>query len=183
QGSMMLIVSLIDPQDARILLALDDDPDATTLGLARSLGIARNTIHARLRRLAGTALRSFARRIDPAALGYPLVAFVSLSISQSEGAAAAEGLMALAEVVEMHATTGDADVLAKVVARDTAHLYEVTTAMLQVPGVQRSSTTISLAEHLPYRVRPLLVRAAQGGQPPYELGRRPAARGQRPFVP
>jgi hypothetical protein len=53
--------------------------------------------------------------------------------------------------------------LAKVVARDTAHLHEVTTAMLKVPGVQRSSTTISLAEHLPTRLRPLLVRAAQGG--------------------
>jgi DNA-binding Lrp family transcriptional regulator len=71
--------------------------------------------------------------------------------------------MALPEVIEMHATTGDADMLAKVVARDTALLHEVTTAMLQVPGVQRSSTAISLAEHLPTRLRPLLVRAAEGG--------------------
>jgi DNA-binding Lrp family transcriptional regulator len=160
---MMLIMNAIDPLDARILLALDDDPEATTLALARRLGIARNTVHARLRRVSAYALRSFAQRIDPAALGYPLVAFVSVSISQSEGAAAAEGLMALPEVIEMHATTGDADMLAKVVARDTAHLHEVTTAMLQVPGVQRSSTAISLAEHLPTRLRPLLVRAAEGG--------------------
>jgi len=71
--------------------------------------------------------------------------------------------MALPEVIEMHATTGDADLLAKVVARDTAHLHEVTTSMLKIPGVQRSSTAISLAEHLPTRLRPLLVRAAEGG--------------------
>jgi len=76
---------------------------------------------------------------------------------------AAQALLALPEVVEMHATTGDADVLAKVVARDTVHLHKVTTAMLQIPGVHRSSTAISLAEHLPTRLRPLLVRAAQGG--------------------
>lgn len=157
---MMLIMTAIDPLDARILLALDDDPDATTLALARRLGIARNTVHARLRRLSGYALRSFAARIDPSVLGYPLTAFVALSISQSEGAAAAQGIMALPEVVEMHATTGDADVLAKVVARDTAHLHQITTAMLQVPGVHRSSTAISLVEHLPSRVRPLLERAA-----------------------
>lgn len=160
---MMLIMDIIDPLDARILLALDDDPEATTLALSRRLGVARNTVHARLRRLTAHALRSFSHRIDPAALGYPLVAFVSLSISQAEGAAAAEGLMALPEVVEMHATTGDADVLAKVVARDTAHLHRVTTAMLKVPGVHRSSTAISLDEHLPTRLRPLLVRAASGG--------------------
>ena len=160
---MMIIMNVIDPLDARILLALDDDPEATTLALARRLGIARNTVHARLRRVSAHALRSFSQRIDPGALGYPLVAFVSVSISQSEGAAAAQVLMALPEVVEMHATTGDADLLAKVVARDTAHLHEVTTSMLTVPGVQRSSTAISLAEHLPTRLRPLLVRAAQGG--------------------
>ena len=160
---MMLTMTAIDPLDARILLALDDDPEATTLALSRRLGIARNTVHARLRRVGAYALRSFSQRIDPAALGYPLVAFVSVSISQSEGAAAAQGLMSLPEVIEMHATTGDADLLAKVVARDTAHLHEVTTSMLKIPGVQRSSTTISLAEHLPTRLRPLLVRAAEGG--------------------
>jgi DNA-binding Lrp family transcriptional regulator len=88
---MMLIMNAIDPLDARILLALDDDPEATTLALSRRLGIARNTVHARLRRVSAYALRSFAQRIDPAALGYPLVAFVSVSISQSEGAAAARG--------------------------------------------------------------------------------------------
>jgi hypothetical protein len=46
--------------------------------------------------------------------------------------------------------------LVKVVARDTAHLYTLTTAMLALPGVQRSSTSISLVEQLPTRMRPLL---------------------------
>ena len=76
----------IDQIDARILLALDDDPDATALGLARTLGIARNTVHARLTRMAASGvLRGFAVRLDPAALGYPLAAFVLLSISQAGG--------------------------------------------------------------------------------------------------
>ncbi|MFZ0530921.1 MAG: Lrp/AsnC family transcriptional regulator [Propionicimonas sp.] len=150
----------IDPLDARILLALDDDPDATTLALARQLGVARNTIQARLKRLASGPLLSFDRRVDPAALGHPLVAFVSLSISQSVGDKATEGLLALAEVVEIHSTSGDADLLVKVVARDTSHLYRVTTAILAVPGVERSSTAISLAEQLPLRIRPLLEAVA-----------------------
>jgi len=159
---MMISMSLVDPLDARILLALDDDPDATILSLSRTLGIARNTVQARLKRLEVTALRSFGQRVDPAALGYPLVAFVSLSISQSSGDAAADHLGRMPEVIEIHATTGDADMLVRVVARDTAHLYRLTTAMLAVPGVQRSSTSISLAEQLPTRMRALLETVAEG---------------------
>jgi DNA-binding Lrp family transcriptional regulator len=158
---MMLSVSVIDPLDARILLVLDDDPDASILAIARTLGVARNTVQARLRRLAKlSALRDFGQRVHPAALGYPLVAFVSLEISQSSGDEAAAGLIALPEVIEIHSTTGDADMLAKVVARDTAHLYRVTNAMLTIPGVKRSSTAISLAELLPTRIRSLLQAAA-----------------------
>lgn len=155
-------MSVVDALDARILLALDDDPDATTLAIARTLGVARNTVQARLKRLAREgALRDFGQRVDPAALGYPLVAFVSLEISQSSGDAAAAGLIALPEVVEIHSTTGDADLLVKVVARDTAHLYRVTNTMLTIPGVKRSSTAISLAEVLPTRLRALLEAVAR----------------------
>src|SRR6202035_5796599 len=49
---IVLNMTSIDALDAQIILALDDDPDATILSLARTLGIARNTVHARLRRLA-----------------------------------------------------------------------------------------------------------------------------------
>ena len=147
----------IDALDARILLALDADPDATTLGLSRELGVARNTVHARLRRLQESgALRAPSRRLDPRALGYELLAFVTLSISQASREAAVDGLSRIPEIVEMHAISGEGDLLARVVARDTQHLYEVTSAMLTIDGIARSSTTIVLAEELPSRMGPLL---------------------------
>ncbi len=60
----------LDATDARILSALDDDPAATALALSRTLGLARNTVHARLRRLeSGGALGPVSRRIRPSALG------------------------------------------------------------------------------------------------------------------
>lgn len=159
---ILLNVTTVDRLDARILLALDDDADATTLGLARTLGIARNTVQARLARLAaGGALRSFSHRVDPAALGYHLTAFVSLSISQAEGERAVAGLQALPEVVEMHAITGEADLLVRVLARDPQDLYRVTNAMLAADGVQRASTAISLHEEMPTRLRPLLAVRAE----------------------
>ena len=112
-----------DSLDARIILALDKDPEASALALSRTLGVARNTVHARLTKLeSGGALRSFSRRLNPAALGYGLLAFLSLAISQARAKSIESGLAAIPEVIEVHATTGDADLMAKVVARDTADL-------------------------------------------------------------
>ncbi|MGO4493788.1 Lrp/AsnC family transcriptional regulator, partial [Arthrobacter sp. 2YAF22_2] len=68
----------LDSLDGRIILALDKEPEASALALSRTLGVARNTVHARLARLERSgALRSFSRRLDPAALGYDLMAFLS----------------------------------------------------------------------------------------------------------
>lgn len=153
----------MDALDARILLALDDDPDSTSLALARRLGIARNTLQARLQRLrASGAIREFSRRIDPGSLGRGLVAFISVALSQTTGERAKAALHAVPEIVEMHAITGDADLLLKVVARDTADLHRITGDLLAIPDVVRTSTVISLLEEMPLRVRPLLEEAAGG---------------------
>lgn len=154
-------MTTLDPLDARILLALDDEPDAPAVVLARTLGISRNTVHARLQRLAREgALQPFSSRVPPATLGYELVAFISLQIDQATGDAALAGLAGIPEIVEMHATTGDGDVLARVVAKDTQDLYRVANAMLAVDGVSRAATSVSLAQVLPYRTRQLLEHAA-----------------------
>ncbi|MFB7609583.1 Lrp/AsnC family transcriptional regulator [Streptomyces gardneri] len=153
----------MDCLDARILLALDDEPDATALALARRLGIARNTLSSRLQRMQQSgALREFTRRVDPALLGRGLVAFVSIAVSQTSTPRAVEILRSLPEVIEMHATTGEADLLVKVVARDTADLHRVTSRILSAPGVVRTSTAISLYEEMPLRIRALIEEAAKG---------------------
>ena len=91
----MISMTSIDALDARIILALDDDPDATILALSRTLGIARNTVHARLRHLADDgALKPFSQRLDLHALGYELVAFMSVSTSQTDPGIVA-GLLAV----------------------------------------------------------------------------------------
>jgi DNA-binding Lrp family transcriptional regulator len=153
----------MDSLDARILLALDDEPDATSLALAKRLGVARNTLHARLQRLQSSgAVREYSRRVDPAALGRELVAFVSVALSQTSRHSATAALQAVPEVIEMHATTGEADLLLKIVALDTADLYRITGQILALPAVVRTSTVISLREELPLRTRALLEQAAAG---------------------
>lgn len=157
----MLHMGPLDPLDARILLALDDEPDSTVLALAHRLGVARNTVQARLRRLreAGV-IRAYSRRVDPTAIGYPLLAFALVELSQSDDHEAIAGLAALPEVLEIHATTGAADLLVKVVARDTTDLHRLTVAILAIRGVVRMNTTVSLIQAMPLRVRALIERAA-----------------------
>jgi len=158
----MLNMTSIDTLDARIILALDDDPDATILALSRALGVARNTVHARLRHLAEDgALKPFSQRLDLRALGYDLVAFISLSVSQTGSADIVAGLLEVPEVISAHYTTGDADLIVQVVAKDTRDLYRVTASILAIEGVNRSSTAVSLVEPIPNRPHALL-RAAAG---------------------
>jgi DNA-binding Lrp family transcriptional regulator len=157
----MLTMARIDSLDARIILALDDDPDATILALSRVLGIARNTVHARLRRLAADgALKPFSQRVDLAALGYELAAFLSLSVSQTDPGIV-QGLLDLPEVISAHYTTGDADLLVQVVAKNTRDLYRITASILAIEGINRTSTAVSLVQPIPNRPQALL-RAAAG---------------------
>ncbi|MFC7572965.1 Lrp/AsnC family transcriptional regulator [Klenkia terrae] len=84
--SELRTVHTLDATDARILLALDEDPSASTMALATRLGLARNTVHARLRRLESDgALQQHSHRVDPHSLGRTLLAFMTLSLSQSQG--------------------------------------------------------------------------------------------------
>lgn len=168
----------MDALDAQILLALDDDPDISSLALARCLGIARNTLQQRLTRLSETGvLREFSRRVDPAALGHRLVAFVSISLSQTSERRAPTALRRFPEVIEMHSTTGEADLLLKVVARDPADLHRLTGQFLAVPEVVRTSTVISLSEEMPLRVRDLLAAVAAEAPIRRRIGTNAAASG------
>jgi DNA-binding Lrp family transcriptional regulator len=169
----MLSMTSIDALDARIILALDEDPDATILALSRALGIARNTVHARLRHLAEDgALKPFSQRLDLRALDYELVAFMSLWVSQTAPDIVA-GLLGVPEVISAYYTTGDADILAQVVAKGTSDLHRITNAILAVDGVVRTSTSISLDEAIPYRPHALLRVAADSWRRPARSEARP----------
>ena len=152
---------MLDRTDARILLAWDSDPLATTVGLSRDLGLARNTVQARQRRMeADDSLAPPSTRTHPARLGYPLLAFVRAEISQGDVDQAVRTLIRIPEILELHATTGDHDILARVVATDADDLHRVTRQMLRCPEVMRTSTALAMRELIPYRTATLLSRLA-----------------------
>ena len=146
-----------DGVDLALLTALADDPRATTVALAQRLNLSRNTVHARLARLeAAGALLDFDRRIDPRYLGHPLTAFIEVTVHQQELTAIVEKLARIPEVVQAYGHSGAADLRVHVVCRDTDHLFRIDAAILAIPGVQRTETSLSMGELIPYRVRPLI---------------------------
>lgn len=151
---------IIDSTDAAILLALDDDPLATNTALAETLRFARNTVQSRQRRLESDgSLAPPSGRLYRAAMGYPLLAFVSIQISQGGLDPTVEALSAIPEVLELHAVTGDADLIARVVATDPEDLHRVTRLIVASYGVMRTSTSLAARELIPHRMAPLLERA------------------------
>ena len=153
----------MDATDARLLLALSADPRATVLALSQQLGLARNTVQARLSRLeASGVLDPFERRVRPEALGYPLGAFVTVQVVQRSLAEVSEGLAAIPEVLEVTGLSGVADLLVRVAARDADDLWRITEQVLAIPGVQRTDTNLALRRFVDHRMTPLLERAAGG---------------------
>ena len=109
---------MLDATDARLLLALAEDPRASVMALSQRLGLARNTVQARLTRLeqAG-ALAPFDRRVLPEALGYRLAAYVTVQVVQRSLAEVSDGLAHIPEVLGVTGLSGVADLLVQVVAR------------------------------------------------------------------
>ncbi|HEY0639049.1 MAG TPA: Lrp/AsnC family transcriptional regulator [Pseudonocardiaceae bacterium] len=163
----------MDELDARLLLLLTDEPRLGVLECSRRLGVARGTVQARLDRLTGRGvLTGFPPAVDLAAMGYGLTAFGVLEIAQGRRGEVAQRLTAIPEVCEAHATTGQGDLLVRIVARSNDDLQRVIDAVVDVDGVQRISTSIALSTPVAPRVRPLLARHAGVGD---------HARNGRPF--
>lgn len=148
----------LDGIDARLLLALIDEPDATTVALAQRLGVSRNTVQSRLQKLSAHTLESFQRRISPRSMGYEVEAFMNASIRQGYDHQTMKALSEIPEVLEIFVTTGDADLRITVTALSTDDLYRVNRLILDIPGIVRTSTSVVLREFLSYRTKPLLRR-------------------------
>lgn len=145
----------LDDIDIRLLLALREEPRATVVALADRVGLSRNTVQARLAKLE-PKLGSFERRIDPATLGYPLTAFITVQVTQQHLDRLAGALAEIPEVVEVFGLTGDSDLLVRVVATDADQLYRIAGRVLDTPGVERTSFSLAMRTLVDFRLTPLL---------------------------
>ncbi len=150
----------VDELDTRLIETMAANPRAGILEIARLLGVARNTVYARLERLERRGIvTGFGPEVDPAALGFVVTGFTTIEVTQGRFSEVVDRLAAIPQVIEVHTVAGVGDLLCRVVARSNEGIMEIVELILQIPGVDRTRTALALAH--PIHARPLpLVRLA-----------------------
>ena len=115
----------LDRIDVAILAILQREGRLANAELAERVNLSASACLRRLQRLERDGvIAGYAARLDPAALGLGLTAFVRVQL-EKHGSASIDGFaVAVAdwdEVVACHALTGDMDYLLQVVVRDLDH--------------------------------------------------------------
>jgi DNA-binding Lrp family transcriptional regulator len=148
---------VVDELDARLLMTMRAHPRVGLTEVARLLGVARGTVQARVEKLtARGVIADFGPTVSLPHAGHPILAFVWLQIAQGRLAEAVEALRAVPQILEVHGTSGQHDLLCRVAARSTEHLQGIIASILASPAVQRTDTTVALSTQIPYRIDPLL---------------------------
>lgn len=147
----------LDDIDLRLLRILLSEPRLSVAALAERVGMARSTAHNRVARLERMGLtKAVGPSVDPEILGYGVLAFVTVLVTQRRLEEVAEELCKIPEVLEVHVTTGGGDLHCRVVARDNHHFFEVVERLLSIPGLQRTTTQLAVKELVPFHVAPLI---------------------------
>lgn len=147
----------IDKLDVALLKKLLTDPKGGMRAYARELDVARGTVQSRISRLERLGvIRTFAPTLSPAALGFPVQAFLTLHLAQGQLDKVSAALKGVPEVIEAHVITGDGDLMCRVVARDTLQLQEVIQRVIAIQGIVRTKSEVALSEQVPLRTAPLL---------------------------
>src|SRR5258706_4468460 len=139
---------MISTVDSKALNLLMRRGRASWAELAKHLGLSPPAAAERVRKLEERGvIRGYAALVSAEALGYPLTAFVAVTLEHPKHRQAfLRRVAGMKEIVECHHVTGDYDYLLKVRSRSTQDLDRVLSEKLKaVAGVARTVTTIVLS--------------------------------------
>ena len=140
--------SQLDSLDRKVLEFLVRNGRATWAELGQLLGLSAPSAAERVRKLEQRGvIRGYAALIDPASVGRPLTAYISVSLASHRNRAAfLRAIAKMDQVAECHHVAGDDDYLLKVRCRGTQDLDHLLARELKEKlGVARTRTTIVLS--------------------------------------
>lgn len=135
----------IDETDQKLITLLRENARRPVADLARTLGIARTTVQARIERLEGAGVIEGYTLIRGASARPPLQATVLISIEPRSGPEVLSRLKTLPGVEVVHTTSGRFDLLVQVVAQHTEELDATIDHIGAARGVKSSESLIHLA--------------------------------------
>ncbi len=155
----------LDDTDRALIGLLRQRPRISVVELARRLGVARNTAQLRMRRLTERGvITGYGPDVERRAAGYPVLAFVTLTIIQGAHRATVSALSTIGEVLEIHTVTGQGDLLLKVVAETNDALHDVVQRIADIEEVRRTETQLALDTSVYRTVADLIAGDGQAGR-------------------
>jgi DNA-binding Lrp family transcriptional regulator len=142
----------LDDIDRRILAALHADARIPNSALADDVGIAPSTCHGRVRRLQELGvIRGFHADIDPAAIGLPLQAMVSVRLqagARGKIRTFIQQIRRKRQVIDVYFLAGADDFILHVAAQDTDDLRSFVVDNLNADADVAGTQTSLIFEHL-----------------------------------
>ncbi|WP_433340169.1 Lrp/AsnC family transcriptional regulator [Streptomyces sp. CA-253872] len=130
------------PEDAALIAALARDGRLPFPRLAELTGRSEATVRRRTARLLASGALFLDVQYDPAAFGFGTAALLWIETEPGARHRTGEALAAHAEIASVTAVTGDCDLTAVLVCRDTRALYAYLSDTLgPLPGVRRVECT------------------------------------------
>ena len=137
----------MDEIDTLIVATLLQDGREAWSRIGERVGLTGPAVAERVKRLEEhQVIRGYAALVNPGAVGFPLTAFISVTLeTPAHRRAFLARVGALPEIQECHHVTGDDDYLLKVRCRGPADLERLLTEQLKGgPGVVRTRTLVVL---------------------------------------
>lgn len=141
----------IDSYDRILLKVLQENGRASNVELSSQVNLSAPQCYRRVRRLETDGIiRGYSARVDPAAIGLGVVAFVHLHIDREQYKAVRvleKTLRQFPEILECYTISGDFDYLLKVAAIDLKSFSNfLSERLMQVPGVSGVRSMVCLEE-------------------------------------
>jgi len=147
---------LLDETNRRLLTELHADPRISMSALARRVGMSAPAVTERVQRLERAGIiTGYRMEVSPAALGFPVTAFVRVRPTAGQLPKVAELAASLPQITECHRITGEDCFLLKMHAAAVEQVEEILDQFLLY-----GQTVSSIVVSTPVPLRPLPVPQA-----------------------
>ncbi|NLK94656.1 MAG: AsnC family transcriptional regulator [Clostridiales bacterium] len=139
----------LDELDLQILGLLIKDCRTPYLEIARICHVSGGTIHVRIKKMEDYGIIEGSRiLLNFNKLGYDVCCYVGIYVDKASSFASVfEEMKKINEVVELHLTTGNYSMFAKVISKNMTDLQNVLLNKINnIAGIQRTDTFISLSQ-------------------------------------
>ncbi|NTF31243.1 Lrp/AsnC family transcriptional regulator [Rhizobium skierniewicense] len=139
----------INEKDRALLSLLADNARMPVAELARTLGLSRTTVQARIERLeADGVIAGYGIKLSDAYLSGLVRAHVLITIAPKALAGVTAALAAIKEVTTLHSVSGSFDLIAILTAPSIADLDRLIDGIGALDGVERTLSSVILSTRI-----------------------------------